>query len=100
MESRNGGWIRRHPWRIGTARLALWGTILYGATALLAQGQPGTSETSSQAGATTPAIPTGPEVGQRIPYFRARDQFGRWQDFNSIRGPKGAVLSFNRSADW
>ena len=43
---------------------------------------------------------TGPEVGQEIPAFRAVDQYGKMQDFNSIRGPKGAMIVFFRSADW
>jgi hypothetical protein len=43
---------------------------------------------------------TGPEVGQQIPAFRALDQNGKMQDFNSIRGPKGAMVVFFRSADW
>lgn len=45
-------------------------------------------------------LATGPEVGQRIPYFRASDQNGNIQDFNSIRGTKGAMIVFVRSADW
>ncbi|MBI4464425.1 MAG: hypothetical protein HY647_06945 [Acidobacteria bacterium] len=61
---------------------------------------------SSQASAQSepwmnaPPTSTGLEAGQKIPSFRARDQQGQWQDFNSIRGPKGAVIMFNRSADW
>ena len=43
---------------------------------------------------------TGPEVGQKIPAFSARDQHGNLQDFNAIRGSKGAVIVFFRSADW
>ena len=43
---------------------------------------------------------TGPEVGQKIPSFSALDQHGKLQDFNSIRGPKGAMIVFFRSADW
>ena len=43
---------------------------------------------------------TGPEVGQKIPSFRAPDQNGKMQDFNSIRGPNGAMVVFFRSADW
>ena len=43
---------------------------------------------------------TGPEVGQKIPSFRAPDQNGKMQDFNSIRGPNGAMVVFVRSADW
>ncbi len=43
---------------------------------------------------------TGVPVGERIPSFRAIDQNGVWQDFESIRREKGAVLLFHRSADW
>jgi hypothetical protein len=43
---------------------------------------------------------TGPAVGQRIPVFRGPDQNGRIQDFNSVKGPKGAAIYFMRSADW
>ena len=100
MGSDSSGGIGRHYSLVQSLQLALWGAMLYGATGLLAQGQPGTSESSSRTGSPTPAITTGPEVGQKIPYFRARDQFGRWQDFNSIRGPKGVVLLLNGSADW
>jgi hypothetical protein len=48
----------------------------------------------------TSEFATGPEVGQTIPYFRALDQNGKLQDFNSVRGPKGAMIVFLRSADW
>ena len=50
--------------------------------------------------ATRPPTSTGPAVGQKIPPFRAPDQNGKMQDFNSIKGPKGAALYFMRSADW
>ena len=43
-----------------------------------------------------PGIP----VGSKIPAFEARDQKGKVQTFESIRGPKGAFLVFYRSADW
>jgi hypothetical protein len=45
-------------------------------------------------------IKTGPDVGQRVPVFSARDQEGRNQTLKSIMGPKGAMLVFIRSADW
>jgi hypothetical protein len=38
--------------------------------------------------------------GNRIPEFRLPDQNGRPQTFESIRGPRGAMLVFYRSADW
>ncbi len=45
-------------------------------------------------------IRTGPEVGERIPDFRALDQSGRMVDFDSIKGTNGAMVYVNRSADW
>lgn len=39
-------------------------------------------------------------VGQKAPGFSARDQFGRVQTLDTLRGPKGTVLLFFRSADW
>ncbi len=42
----------------------------------------------------------GIKVGQAIPPIRARDQHGNWRDFDSLKGPRGLVISFNRSTDW
>jgi hypothetical protein len=42
----------------------------------------------------------GPAVGSRFPQFSLPDQNGKMQTFDSIKGPKGAVLVFYRSADW
>lgn len=39
-------------------------------------------------------------VGEKAPAFSARDQFGRTQTLDTLRGPKGTVLLFFRSADW
>ena len=50
--------------------------------------------------ATRPPTSTGPAVGQKIPAFRALDQNGKMQDFDAIKGPKGAAVYFMRSADW
>ncbi|OFV99734.1 MAG: hypothetical protein A3F68_02415 [Acidobacteria bacterium RIFCSPLOWO2_12_FULL_54_10] len=43
---------------------------------------------------------TGLKVGEKIPAFRGTDQNGQERDFQSIKGPKGAVIVFSRSADW
>jgi hypothetical protein len=43
---------------------------------------------------------TGVEVGAKIPEFRVRDFSGKEWDFEAIKGPKGALLHFYRSADW
>jgi peroxiredoxin len=39
-------------------------------------------------------------VGQRAPAFSIRDQFGRVQTLDTLKGPNGTVLLFFRSADW
>ncbi len=42
----------------------------------------------------------GLSVGQKAPAFSARDQFGHDQNLAMLKGPKGTVLLFFRSADW
>jgi len=39
-------------------------------------------------------------VGQNAPAFSAHDQFGKLQTLENLKGPKGTVLLFFRSADW
>jgi hypothetical protein len=43
---------------------------------------------------------TGPAVSQPVPDFSLRDQSGQTQTLKSVRGPKGTMLVFFRSADW
>src|ERR1700675_1673429 len=42
----------------------------------------------------------GLSVGQKAPALSVRDQFGRVQTFDTLRGANGTVLLFFRSADW
>jgi hypothetical protein len=42
----------------------------------------------------------GPAVGEKVPPFDAVDQNGQHRDLASLRGPRGLVLLFFRSADW
>jgi hypothetical protein len=42
----------------------------------------------------------GLDPGQKAPSFSARDQFGQEQNLETLRGPKGTILLFFRSADW
>ena len=42
----------------------------------------------------------GLELGERAPAFEATDQSGRTQTNETLKGPKGTVLLFFRSADW
>jgi hypothetical protein len=39
-------------------------------------------------------------VGQKAPAISANDQFGHVQTLDSLKGEKGTVLLFFRSADW
>jgi len=39
-------------------------------------------------------------VGQKAPTFSLRDQFGREHTLDSLKGPRGTVVLFFRSADW
>jgi peroxiredoxin len=42
----------------------------------------------------------GLDLGRTAPAFSVRDQFGREQTLETLKGPKGTVLLFYRSADW
>ena len=39
-------------------------------------------------------------VGQKAPAFSVRDQFGRVQTLDTLKGKNGTLLLFFRSADW
>ena len=39
-------------------------------------------------------------VGQKAPAFSIRDQFGKVQTLETLKGAKGTVILFFRSADW
>jgi hypothetical protein len=48
--------------------------------------------------AVAPSV--GLEVGQQAPAFVLSDQFGHQQSNETLKGSKGTVLLFFRSADW
>ena len=50
--------------------------------------------------ASTEPMSIGLAVGQKAPTFSARDEFGRVQTLDTLKGPNGTVLLFFRSADW
>jgi peroxiredoxin len=61
----------------------------------------GTLDNNTIRGASIkPFSEVGLHVGQKAPVFSARDQFGAEQTLDSLRGAKGTVLLFYRSADW
>jgi cytochrome oxidase Cu insertion factor (SCO1/SenC/PrrC family) len=46
-------------------------------------------------------LPTvGLEIGQQAPAFALVDQFGQQHSSETLKGSKGTVLLFFRSADW
>jgi hypothetical protein len=51
---------------------------------------------SNQKGSPT----IGLQVGQKAPAFAVQDQFGHDQSIETLKGAKGTVLLFFRSADW
>jgi hypothetical protein len=50
--------------------------------------------------ASIESMSIGLAVGQKAPAFSLRDQSGRVQTFDTLKGTKGTVLLFFRSADW
>jgi hypothetical protein len=50
--------------------------------------------------ASVELMSTGLAVGQKAPAFSVRDQLGRTQTLDTLKGPNGTVLLFFRSADW
>jgi peroxiredoxin len=59
----------------------------------------GLAQTQSQPQQASPSR-IGLAVGAKAPSFSLRDQSGRAQTNQTLRGPKGTVLLFVRSADW
>jgi hypothetical protein len=53
-----------------------------------------------QPSAAAISAPIGLEVGEKAPAFSAPDQFGHQQSNETLKGPKGTILLFFRSADW
>jgi len=57
-------------------------------------------------GAVTDQVPRSPvasiglQTGQGAPAFNLLDQFGREQSNQTLKGSRGTVLLFFRSADW
>ncbi|MFN7935660.1 MAG: hypothetical protein U0R19_20180 [Bryobacteraceae bacterium] len=50
--------------------------------------------------AQQPAFDPGPKPGEEFPAFSLPDQNGKAQTLESLRGPKGLMVVFHRSADW
>jgi hypothetical protein len=50
--------------------------------------------------ASVESMSIGLAVGQKAPSFSVRDQFGKLQTLDTLKGTNGTVLLFFRSADW
>jgi hypothetical protein len=46
------------------------------------------------------ATEPGPAIGSPAPAFTLPDQAGQPRTLDSLKGPRGTVLAFFRSADW
>ena len=55
---------------------------------------------ASVVAAQPPAFDPGPKPGTKFPAFSLPDQNGKQQTLESLRGPKGLMPVFHRSADW
>ena len=60
----------------------------------------GTLEGETIRTASLELMSIGLAVDQKAPAFSLHDQFSRTQTLDSLKGPKGTVLLFFRSADW
>jgi hypothetical protein len=60
----------------------------------------GTLDDSAIHVASVELMSIGLAVGQKAPAFSLRDQFGKVQSLETLKGSKGTVLLFFRSADW
>jgi hypothetical protein len=78
-------------------RLAGLSVVLLFTASLAASQEP---EGFDRPDASDDNVTTGPAVGEEIPGFQAVDQNGALRDFETIKGPRGALLLFHRSADW
>ena len=74
--------------KIGVAVLFLTGLFA------VASGQ----DNASTNQALAPSV--GLEIGQEAPTFALPDQFGHQYTNETLKGPKGTVILFFRSADW
>jgi cytochrome oxidase Cu insertion factor (SCO1/SenC/PrrC family) len=58
------------------------------------------TEQKMPSGNSAVAPPIGLEIGQHAPAFTKSDQFGTKQSNETLKGSKGTILLFFRSADW
>lgn len=75
-------------------RVLLAATLFHIGLLALARGQ----DNYSTSNGIPPSI--GLEIGQPAPAFALMDQFGHEQSNETLKGSKGTVLLFFRSADW
>jgi hypothetical protein len=62
--------------------------------------RPAVAQTESTLTEHAVPVSVGLEIGQQAPAFALTDQFGHEQSNETLKGSKGTVLLFFRSADW
>jgi hypothetical protein len=62
--------------------------------------RPAVAQTESTPSKHAVPASVGLEIGQQAPAFALTDQFGHEQSNETLKGSKGTVLLFFRSADW
>jgi peroxiredoxin len=70
------------------------------AAALAFSAGPAFAQESPAAQAAAAADAFGPRIGQAAPAFAVPDSTGQVRGVDSLAGPQGLVLYFNRSLDW
>lgn len=88
---------RVHLFRSSFLRLMRGGIIIVG---LLATSMWSPATAVAESAEANPKIHAGINAGEKIPAFKATDQNGREQTWQTLAGRNGLVLLFYRSADW
>jgi len=81
-------------------RLKVLLSLMLSALTFVPAGRAQVKAPAGQTSAPTTASGIGLAVGTNAPSFSLRDQSGRVQTSAALKGPKGTVLLFFRSADW
>jgi len=89
------------PARTGKQRNRIWSHMKFAVALLFFVGLFGLSGGQENPPTNQAAPPSvGLEIGQLAPAFALSDQFGHEQSNQTLKGRKGIVLLFFRSADW
>ena len=93
---------RRTQHRVGQTNLSRFvgRKMKYGVATMLLFSLVAIAKAQDTRGSAQDASSIGLRIGEKAPTFRARDQFDHDQSNGTLKGSKGTVLLFFRSADW